>query len=116
MLAARAREAPDPAEAPGRIFKHWNSHDALTRHRSLTDAMRAITRYAELCQQERAPGYNQWGLGQLMSREEGAWIDQMLDPAYQGIQNIRPPPGHTKRSQQNVRNVQDWIDRNKQHD
>ena len=80
------------------------------------DLCRSITRYAELCQQERAPGYNQWGLHQLMSRGEGAWIDQMLDPAYQGIQNIRPPPGHTKRSEQNVKNAEDWVKRRTQHE
>ena len=97
-----------PIPAPV-CFNHWNSHNALTRHRSLTNAMRAsikarlkaghsdgdlcrsITRYAELCQQERAPGYNQWGLHQLMSRGEGAWIDQMLDPAVPGNTKHQTP-------------------------
>ena len=132
--AARAREAPDPAKGCDRISNHWNSHDALTQHKSLTpkmrssirarlkadytatDLCRAITRYAELCQEERAPGHNQWGLHQLISRDQGVWIDRMLDPKYRGIQNIRPPPGHTKRSQQNVKNAEDWVNRRKQNE
>lgn len=130
----RAREVPDPAKASDRIFDHWNSHDALTRHRALTakmrgainarlkaghsesDLCRAITHYAELCQRERAPGHNQWGLYELMSRDEGQWIDRMLNPKYRGIQSSRPSPGHTKRSQQNVENVQDWVKRSEQHE
>ena len=127
----RARAASDPC---GRIFKHWNSHDALTQHKSLTakmrssiqarlkaghsegDLCRAISRYAQLCQQEQAPGHNQWGLHQLMSRDEGAWIDRMLNPKYRGIESSRPPPGHTQQSQQNVENVQDWVTRREQHE
>ena len=80
------------------------------------DLCRAISRYAELCQQEQAPGHNQWGLHQLISRDQGVWIDRMLDPKYRGIQNSRPPPGHTQRSQQNVENVQDWVTRREQHE
>ena len=87
------------------IFNHWNSQDALTRHRALTkqtaasidariaagyseaELCQAITRYAELCQQSAAPGYNRWSLLLLMKREEGGWIDKMLDPKYEGIIN-----------------------------
>ena len=94
---ARAREAALL------IFNHWNSQDALTRHRALTqqaaasinariaagyseaDLCKAITRYAELCQAGTAPGYNRWSLSLLMSRGEGVWIDLMLDPKYEGI-------------------------------
>ena len=124
--AVRAREAPD------RIFKHWNSHDALTRHRSLTNAMRAsikarlqaghseedlcraISRYAELCQQGQAPGHNQWGLHELISREQGVWIDRMLDPKYRGIQSSRPPPGHSDVSYHNAQVGQDWLRKKRQ--
>ena len=97
-----------PRAAPERsitrsILGHWNTLDALTSHRALTektatsinarlkagyseaDLCKAITRYAELCQQSAAPGYNRWSLAALMSREEGGWIDKMLDPKYDGI-------------------------------
>ena len=47
--------------------------------------MKAISRYAELCQQQKAPGYNRWPLHELMSKGEGSWIDNMLDANYQGI-------------------------------
>ena len=85
------------------ILDHWNTLDALTSHRALTektaasinarlnagyseaDLCKAITRYAELCQQGTAPGHNHWSLALLMSREEGGWIDKMLDPKYEGI-------------------------------
>ena len=101
-------ETEVPARASGRssaksILDHWNTLDALTSHVALTektavsinarlnagyseaDLCRAITRYAELCQQETAPGHNHWSLFLLMSREEGGWIDKMLDPKYEGI-------------------------------
>ena len=97
-----------PVRVPGRstaksILDHWNTLDALTSHRALTekaaasinallnagyseaDLCKAITRYAELCQQGTAPGYNRWSLALLMSREEGGWLDKMLDPKYEGI-------------------------------
>ena len=85
------------------IWNHWNTFDALTSHHALTeqtaasinarlkagyseaDLCKAITRYAELCQQGSAPGHNHWSLALLMSREEGGWIDKMLDPHYEGI-------------------------------
>ena len=126
---ARASEASDPC---ARIFKHWNSHDALTQHKSLTakmrssiqarlkaghsegDLCRAISRYAQLCQQERAPGHNQWGLHQLMSRDEGAWIDRMLNPKYRGIESSRPPPGHSDVSYHNAQVGQDWLRKKRQ--
>ena len=85
------------------VFNHWNSQDALTHHRALTketavsinariaagyseaDLCQAITRYAVLCQAGTAPGHNQWSLLLLMKREEGGWLDRMLDPNYEGI-------------------------------
>ena len=114
---------------PEAVFAHWNSHDALTRHKSLTPKMRssiqarikagyseadlcqAITRYAELCQLKSAPGHNHWGLGQLMSRDEGEWIDRMLDPNYQGIDDGKLPPGHSELSMHNARVAQDFLQR-----
>ena len=87
------------------IFNHWNSHNALTHHRALSqqtaasinarlkagyseaDICKAITRYAELCQKQAAPGHNDWSLVLLMSRAEGNWIDKMLDSKYEGIIN-----------------------------
>ena len=102
------REKEKPASATGisvarSIFNYWNRHNDLTRHGALSqqaaasinarlqagyseaDLCRAITRYADLCQQGTAPGHNNWSLSLLMSREEGGWIDRMLDPKYEGI-------------------------------
>ena len=89
--------------AHARIFNHWNEHQALTTHRSLSDKtkqsitarlsngfneadiIRAITRYAELCIYGRGPGHNNWTLNQLLSRESGNYLDIMLKPEYEGI-------------------------------
>ena len=49
------------------------------------DICKAITRYEELCNLGRAPGFNNWGLWEVLSRAEGAWVDKMLDPNYHGI-------------------------------
>ena len=95
---------PVPEHSTARlILDHWNTFDVLTSHRALTektatsisarlkagysaaDLCKAVTRYAELCQQGSAPGYNRWSLSLLMGREEGGWIDKMLNPKYEGI-------------------------------
>ena len=116
------REKEKPARNPGPssgawpVFSHWNTHDDLTRHRALTqqtaasinarldagyseaDLCKAITRYAELCQAGTAPGHNHWSLSLLMSRGEGAWIDLMLDPKYEGIINETADSRRRKRN------------------
>ena len=98
------RNSRGGAMTPKEILAHWNSFDALTRHRHLSkkaessinarlrngyseaELCQAITRYAELCQREQGPGYSGWGLFELMSRGEGGWIDKMLNPNYRGIE------------------------------
>ena len=102
------REKEAPASAPDlstarSILNHWNRHQALTNEPVLSeqtatsinarlkagyseaDLCQAITRYAELCQQSAAPGYNQWSLFLLMDHEEGGWLNRMLNPNYEGI-------------------------------
>jgi len=55
------------------------------------DLCSASNRYAELAIAGKsgacfgAPGHNNWGLAELMGRDEGVWIDRMLDPGYKGI-------------------------------
>ena len=84
------------------LFEHWNSQEHLTTHRalnskaaqsisarlsegySLDDLKRAIVRYNELVSLRCAPGFNQWGLAELMSRGSGSWIDKLLSKAYNG--------------------------------
>lgn len=86
-----------------KIFQHWQNHPNLIRHHqlhppakraiqarlkagySVEDLMRAISRYAELALRGRAPGWNNWGLEEVMSRGSGAWLDRLLDPGYRGI-------------------------------
>lgn len=95
-----SRLSPDPNE----VFTHWNSFDILTTHRAFTpkmakslnarvngggwtvsDICKAITRYAELCHAGTAYGYGKWGLDDLLSRKEGAYLDKMLNPNDQGV-------------------------------
>lgn len=98
-----------------RIYEHWNGMDALVRHRSLSrkarqavnarlrdygedELLRAVSRYAELCQRGTGPGYCKWGLEELMSRGEGKWVALMLDADYQGIRERgRPSVGDYNR-------------------
>ena len=114
----RERENPAPDRSTTiSIFNHWNTFNSLTRHRALTqkaaasinarlkagysetDLCRAITRYAEFCQKQTAPGHNHWSLDELMSRGEGAWIDRMLNPMYEGITH---ETAKTRRSKNNA--------------
>ena len=104
----QGKERDSDARAHGTallVFNHWNSQDALTHHRVLyqqtaasinarlkagyseADLCQAITRYAELCQKQAAPGHNNWSLRELLCIAEGEWIDRMLDPNYEGIIN-----------------------------
>ena len=101
---------------PYLIFAHWNTFDNLTNHRALNrntatvinartkagyseaDLCRAITRYAEMKQEGVAPGFNDWGLFELMSRNQGGWIDKMLDPNYKGIVNDNTDSRRSKRN------------------
>lgn len=102
------------------VLAHWNKFEALTRHRALSDKTassinarikagyseadlcQAITRYAEMCQQRKAPGHNNWSLSKLMSGDEGGWIDKMLDPSYEGIvHDVRETPGE-RRNRRNL--------------
>ena len=107
---------PGPSSGAWPVFAHWNTHNALTHHRALTketavsinariaagyseaDLCKAITRYAELCQAGTAPGHNQWSLLLLMKREEGGWLDRMLDPNYEGIINETRDSRRSKRN------------------
>ena len=85
------------------IFQHWNAQEELTTHRtiskklreslkarltngySLDDLKQAVSRYAEFCREKCAPGHNHWGLFELVSRGEGAYIDRMLDTSFEGF-------------------------------
>ena len=80
-----------------RIFRCWNSHDALIHHQNLNprfrkpinarlkdgyseaDLCKAISEYARLCQIGQAPGHNKWTLAELMSRGQGDWLDKILN-------------------------------------
>ena len=98
--SSHSRLTPDQRE----IFTHWNSFEKLVTHKAFTpkmskslnarmngggwsvaDICRAITRYAELRQAGTAPGYGKWGLADLLTRDEGAYLDRMLSPNYEGI-------------------------------
>ena len=98
------KEAPSALTcSQNEIFRHWNAQEELTTHRalsprlskalkarltngySLEDLKQAVSRYAELCREECAPGHNHWGLFELVSRGEGAYIDRMLDKSFEGF-------------------------------
>ena len=100
----KKQEAPSALmRSQDEIFCHWNSQNELTTHRALSSRLRsalkarltngytvanikqAITRYAELCRAECAPGHNHWGLFELISRGEGHYIDKHLNPAFDGF-------------------------------
>ena len=57
----------------------------LTNGYSLDDLKQAVSRYAEFCREKCAPGHNHWGLFELVSRGEGAYIDRMLDTSFEGF-------------------------------
>ena len=46
-----------------------------------------------------------------MSRDEGEWIDRMLDQNYQGIDDGKLPPGHSELSLHNAKVAQDFLRR-----
>ena len=95
------------AREPGmadKIYEHWISHQNLIQHNCLNEntratinrrlregytpekIMMAITRYSELKSRGRAPGYNRWGLYEVVKRDGGNWIDRLADPSYPGIE------------------------------
>ena len=92
------------------VFELWQSKPHLVTHRTaaasppmvkaiqarladgyeVRDLKAAIIRLNDLTGQKRAPGHNQWGLAEFMSRGSGAWIDKMLDSNYRGISRNEP--------------------------
>lgn len=123
-----------PPDSIRKVFEHWQRHDALTHHRTLSaeakrhisarlkdgytveDLCRSISRYAELCTQARAPGYNAWSLAELMGRGAGNWIDKLLDPKWQGILPERGPMTLGEKNRLAVQAVLDADRRRGEHD
>lgn len=59
----------------------------LKEGRKLRDLNLVMKVYNELVGLGTAPGYNKWGLAELMGRDAGGWCDTLLDPDYHGITN-----------------------------
>lgn len=90
--------------AQNEIYEFWNAQEGpIVSHRAFTNKMRsaikarlgnghtpdtlkqAIARYAELCLEGTAPGWNKWGLATFLSRGEGEWLDIVTPDEYEGI-------------------------------
>ena len=117
-----------PPKACDRIFRDWNSYDALTTHRVLSDKARkainarlkeghtehdlshAIGVYARLCHAGEAPGYNKWTLAELMGRGAGDWIDKLNN----GNGSIpKPKAKHQTAAEETAKNMEVWLDKRK---
>jgi len=56
------------------------------------DLYKVIDNYARLVESDRAPGYGEWGLGELMRNI--AYFDMLLDDKWEGFRRQRREKPH----------------------
>lgn len=102
-------------------YTHWQTLDGVVHHRAYTGKMAkankarakagwtedalipCLSRYAELAAVGKAPGYGEWGYDQVLSRDEGVWLDRLADPNWQGLAPRNKSPSLEERNNEHAR-------------